>query len=95
MKSSFSANFLKAFLAVVLFPCGWTILVVALILVNAPFGYMNSGCSGLSDCLFEKLLTAIQSEKFLIEIGIASIVGAIVVLGRLFELWLQTKRKWP
>ena len=89
---SISTSFLRIFAAILIFPFGWSLLVTAIILVNAPFRYMNSGCSGLSDCFGEKLLTVIQSESFLIEIGIASIIGAITVLGRLLELWLKDKR---
>jgi hypothetical protein len=91
MISSFSTYFLRVFAAILIFPFGWSLLVTAIILVNAPFRYMNSGCSGLSDCFGEKLLSVIQGENFLIEIGIASIIGAITVLGRLFELWLKDK----
>jgi hypothetical protein len=92
MINSFSANFLKAFATILLFPCGWTILVVATILINAPFRYINSGCSGLADCFGERLISAIQSEGFLIEIGIALIVGVVAVLGRLFELWFRNRK---
>lgn len=92
MNSSFLIPFLRTIMAILVFPCGWTLIVAVITLFNAPFRYMNSSCSGLSDCFGEKLISTIQSESFFIEIGIASIIGTIAVLGRLFELWVRHRK---
>jgi hypothetical protein len=82
----------RTFLTIIIFPIGWMVLVASIILVNAPFKYMSSGCFAFSDCFAETLFSTLQSENFLVELGIASIVGAITVFGRFFEIWLQKKR---
>lgn len=92
MSGPYVVVFLRGFVTIFLFPVGWAALVATVILINAPFKYMNSGCSNFSNCLSDKVISTIQSQKFLTEICIALIIGAIVVLGRLFELWLKNRR---
>lgn len=95
MSGPFLVVFLRVFVTIFLFPVGWAALVVAIILVNAPFKYMNSGCSNFSNCFIDNVISAIQGQKFLTEICIALIIGAIVVFVRLLELWLEKKRGIP
>jgi hypothetical protein len=39
----------RTFLTIIIFPIGWMVLVASIILVNAPFKYMSSGCFAFSD----------------------------------------------
>jgi len=84
--------FLKVIISSLMFPIGWTVVVAVLTIISAFADFFRARCYGLLDCIFSKLYADLSKDSYLGEIIAAFAIGLVIIVGRLFELWLKDRR---